>query len=160
VNDTPSRPLQYSIWALLLTVTGCGVFFFLLRPLDWNKALKEAARPADRIVVEPLEGWLDPLPKSVEIAGKERIRALLAKIEIDQEASEYMCGCHGDTLIHFYDGPKHLFSVSHHHGTALRWIDGPWKADGMMTHDSQKAFPKWFAQNGYDGFVRLKTELK
>jgi len=57
------------VGALLLSVAGLCVVFFLLRVPNWTKALRDAAAPADRIVVEPLEGWLTPQPKSIEIRG-------------------------------------------------------------------------------------------
>jgi len=114
--------------------------------------------PADRIVVEPLEGWLTPLPESIEISGRARIQELIATVTIDQEKSDDVCACHGDTLIHFYADDKHLVTVSHHHGTHLRWLDGPWLGDGMLSSESQESFPKWFAKNGYDGFARLKEK--
>ena len=62
MNVRPTKPLQYSVRALLVTITAVAVLLFLLRPLDWNKALQDAARPADRIVVERINGGTEPLP--------------------------------------------------------------------------------------------------
>src|SRR5262249_9026616 len=58
----------------------------------------------------------------------------------------------GDHLLTFYRGDQKIVTISHHHGTGLRWYDKQWPGDGALTDASQAALPRWFQENGYAVF--------
>ncbi len=73
-------------------------------------------------------------------------------MKISEWFSGGYCACHGDALLVFYKDNKKLETLSYHHSRSLRWYNGPWPGDAVMTSKSQVEIPKWFASQGYTAF--------
>ena len=86
-----------------------------------------------------------------EITRPEEIERFLDGIHIDEAGSNFYCGCCGNPTFEFYTGDRLLATVGYHHGVSLRWADGSWPADGLLTTSSQVFTVSWLSQHGVDG---------
>ncbi len=86
-----------------------------------------------------------------EITEPEEIERLLNGIQINEDGSNFYCGCCGDPTLEFYAGDRLLAMVGYHHGQSLRWAGSQWPADGLLTQPSQAFVVSWLAQHGIQG---------
>ena len=121
--------------------------------------LRALLRTADRIVLIDEYGRktaTNPAGIILELKGSELIASLGDTVEISGIGMP--CLCLTSPAICFYKGDAYRFSMTLHHGKNLRCKDGPWGGDAVMTDESAKRFHEWFAQHGFDGFVRGEKE--
>ncbi len=122
----------------------------------WVDSLRAAAADADRLVVHDLDFDQKGRQPDVEIRGADKIRQLLEVIDIDPAGSGFHCMCNGEFQIHFYQGDRKVLTLGYHHGRSLRWHQGAWQGDGLLTAASQEALPAWFQKNGCAYFQKLR----
>ncbi|MBN2684589.1 MAG: leucine-rich repeat domain-containing protein [Pontiellaceae bacterium] len=72
-------------------------------------------------------------------------------IAIDPEESGLHCMCNGDPFLEFYTADQLCVSLSFHHGVSLRWKNGVWHGDGMLTDQSRDQLLSWLDQRGVKG---------
>lgn len=113
----------------------------------WKSQLMEALSGIDRLVIQPLDK--PGQENEVVIKGAEKLKLLLDRIEIDDARSGHQMLDEGDHLVRFYKGEKCVATISHLFGVAIRWIDGKWKGDGVLTEKAREDVPLWFKENGY-----------
>lgn len=119
-----------------------------------RKALMNALQGADRLTIEPVQfGRAKPAEKEkkppFEINGAAKVKELLGSLHFDESAPAFHCMCAGDHELRFYRGKELLATVRHHHGISLRWLEGKWEGDSIMTDATQIALPQWFKTNGF-----------
>lgn len=134
------------------------VFAPLLRAAPrWDELLREALARCDRIRVRS-GGTCHRRPDRertlFEVRDKNEIRNTIAAISIDDRQSGFHCMCCGDPTFEFYAGKQLLGAVGFHHSRSLRWADGKWAGDGLLTPRSAEALCVWLDHHG------LKEPLK
>jgi len=121
--------------------------------------LRALLRTADRIVLIDEYGHktaTNPAGIILELKGSELTASLGDTVEISGIGMH--CLCLTSPSICFYKGDAYRFSMTLHHSKNLRCKDGPWDGDAVMTDESAKRFREWFAQHGFNGFVRGEEE--
>ncbi len=77
------------------------------------------------------------------------IKALAGKFKVAESDSGGHCMCCGDPTFEFYQGDKRVAMIAFHHGRSIRWADGTWPGDGMLTQDSAHFLADWLDEHGY-----------
>ena len=117
----------------------------------WEPALREALATCDRIRVrsggtccreERAEETL------FEVRDVEEIRDTIAGIAIHNVPWSGSCMCCGSPTFEFYAGQKLLAMVGFHHGSRLRWADGPWPGDASLTNEGAERLKQWLSGHG------------
>ena len=107
---------------------------------EWTESLRAAAAGADRLVVQDMDWQGKGCTTNYEIRGaRELLRGLLDLVEIDAAGSGFHCMCDGQYWIHVYRADREVATIGYHHGRSLRWHDGKWKGDALLTPASQKS---------------------
>ena len=119
---------------------------YFLRPLDWKESLVHALAAADQVVIESNVRGEN---QHVALESNQDVMKILDAIEIDEGASVASCGCEGSTLLRFSDGKGKEQVDSIHHGKHLRWWDGRWPCDAILTSNSAKALDDILVHYGY-----------
>lgn len=140
-----------------------------LEPGCWKKELQAAVAEADRLTVEPSpgvklskgkDGTKPTRPIYFEINGKENVATLISLIEIDEARSGSHCKCYGRKAFHFYRGDELLVRLGYAHFHSLKWINGNWEGDALLTTECQVALPMWFKEKGFpDLYETREAEL-
>lgn len=117
----------------------------------WRKVLVDQISDADRIDI--LGTYPDHNKLLFSIIGKDKIKEFINIIEIDEEESGEMCMCLGDVYFIFKNRNLELAKVSYHHGCRLRWLNGKWLNDGVLTKNSEEKLKIWFKDQGYPDFL-------
>lgn len=148
------RKLKYGL-ALVLFAALVGQC--VRTKLDFKESLSSALQDADTIQIYMVKFDDKGQPNEFRhaITGKEDIQSFINMLDFDENAGWNYYGCIGDAQIVFSQGKKFLLSLDCLHGFGLRWNDCLWRADGVLTEDCQKAFPKWFASHGFIQFQEL-----
>jgi len=121
---------------------------------DWTTSLHESLRGATRLRVRA-EGTCCNEPDKEEtlldVRDAQEVAKVVQGIRIDPDESGFHCLCCGDPTLEFYRNDTRIASLSFHHGRSLRWPDGPWKGDGLLTQDSANFLIEWLAVRGVEG---------
>ncbi len=126
---------------------------------DWEESLRRALRETTRLRVRSggtCHRRTDEEKTLVDIMRQEEIERLLDEIHIDEAGSGFHCMCCGDPTFEFYFGEQLLAMIGYHHGESLRWAEGRWTGDGLLTKSSQAFLIAWLAEHGVDGPRREK----
>lgn len=118
---------------------------------SWEMPLKQALSDCNRISVR--SGGTCHRSKKEEkilfaVTQKSDIKQLIESIKIDEARSGFQCMCCGNPTIEFYKGKSLLVMLGYHHGQSLRWSDGKWKGDALLTQESAEHLAKWLSDNG------------
>lgn len=65
--------------------------------------------------------------------------------------SGFDCRCCGNPTIEFYSSQELVASLGVHHGLSLRWADGSWNGDSLLTDESAEFACRWLAKRGVRG---------
>ena len=87
------------------------------------------------------------------IIGNDKVKELIDLIDISAKESGQECKCSGDAYLVFKNDKKELAKVSYHHGSRLRWHDGEWLNDAVLTKLSSEKIKVWFKDQGYPDFL-------
>ncbi|GEP41520.1 hypothetical protein [Brevifollis gellanilyticus] len=79
------------------------------------------------------------------------IKELAAHFKVAESDSGGHCMCCGNPTFEFYQGDKLVAMIAFHHGRSVRWADGVWPGDGMLTQDSARFLADWLDKHGYSG---------
>jgi len=125
----------------------------------WKKVLTEKIGEADKIEIQTTPYKPNKNNQILHvIEGNDKVQSFLNPLSISEWKSGGYCACHGAALLVFYKGEKRLETLSFHHSSSLRWYNGPWPGDAVMTQKSQSEVPKWFASEGYTAFEDHRQE--
>ena len=153
--------MKISLSLLLMLTLFASVWGAEEKTSNAVQRFKEALKTVDRLVLIRTDFGRPEdkdLPKiALEIKGTDVIVSLGETIEIKQFDIE--CLCYETPEMHFYHGDSYLFSMTLHHSHRLRGRDAVWGGDAVLTDQSAEKFRAWFAQHGYDGFVKGNAEM-
>lgn len=120
---------------------------------SWTKPFQETFGTATALEVweardvEPdRKAWV----KAFTVTDAAQVRALVARLAFVDEGHR-MCACLGSEQLKFYQGDQQIGMITFHHGTNLRWENGPWQGDGALAKDSARFLREWLAARGIDG---------
>jgi hypothetical protein len=91
--------------------------------------------------------------------NETELKELSLSIQIDEKRSGFHCMCNGDYLFKFYKNDKLVFTLGYHHGRSLRWHEGKWLGDALLTKKSQETLIQWFLKKGFNK-LQLDAEKK
>lgn len=124
-----------------------------------NAQLADKLAKADRVVVRTggvchrQESKEKPIHESRD---REVITELAAHFTVAESDSGGHCMCCGNPTFEFYDKDTRVAMIAFHHGRSIRWADGSWPGDGMLTDQSSAYLVEWLAKHGY---AEPKNEL-
>lgn len=124
-----------------------------------NAQLAAELAKADRVLVRT--GGVSHGRPSVEKTIHESrdrgvITELAAHFVVDEAESGGCCMCGGNPTFEFYRNDKLVAMIAFHHGRSIRWADGTWPGDGMLTEQSSSYLVDWLAKQHFTG---PQTEL-
>lgn len=135
---------------LVLALAGCGG---REAPDGASNQLRASLASADTLRVRTGGTCHRDQAKEVELFQttiRSEIQEFLDLVRVDESESGLHCMCCGDPTLEFYKGEKLIGTVGVHHGQSIRWVEGTWDGDGMLTAKSAKAFTAWLAAKGID----------
>ena len=150
---------------LMVCVTVAGVVLYhksvrrSQTDAGWTESLRAVASGADRLIIRDMDSSGKGARTDFEIRGADQIRGLFEQIDIDAGESGFHCMCDGDYWFHIYRGEQEVMTIGYHHGKSLRWHDGQWEGDGMLTAASQESLPRWFKDNGYPALQEAREAV-
>jgi len=117
-----------------------------------NAQLSEQLAKADRILVRT-GGVCHRRDDNEKVIVESRDAAVIAELAqhftINEDASGGYCMCCGNPTFEFYQGDKQVAMVAFHHGQSIRWADGTWPGDGILTEQSSTYLVQWLAKHQY-----------
>lgn len=132
---------------LIILFTGCRT----AQVDDWTATLHDALQGTTRLRVRSGGTCCrntDVEKTLLDVQDRETIAELIHGIQINSGASGFYCMCCGDPTLEFYRGDTLVASVSIHHGRSLRWRNGDWNGDGLLTEESAEFLVDWLAGHG------------
>jgi hypothetical protein len=126
---------------------------FPMEAAAWILPLKDALANADNLRVRPGPMQSDYKNGTVLLHETDMtaIQSLLNNTHINATLSGVHCMCLGDPWLEFYSGEIRLLTLGFHHGLSLRWNEGPWKGDAVLTVASSEYYLQWLEQRGVNG---------
>lgn len=127
----------------------------------WNAMLQAALKSADRLRVRSggtCHRRTEEEKTLFEIIKTEDVKEVISNIRIDPLKSNFHCMCCGNPSLEFYKGGDLLVTLGFHHGKSLRWMDGPWPMDGMLTSDSSVFLCELLDKHGIQGPLAEQRE--
>jgi hypothetical protein len=117
-----------------------------------NAQLSAQLAKADRILVRT-GGVCHRRAEGEKVIVESRDAAVIAELAqhftISEDSSGGHCMCCGNPTFEFYQGDKQVAMVAFHHGQSIRWADGTWPGDGILTEQSSTYLVEWLAKNNY-----------
>ena len=105
----------------------------------WTETLRAALKGADRVRVRS-GGTCHRRPKQertlFEIKDAKGVKETIANIVLEPSDSGFHCMCCGNPSFEFYRKDKLLVTLGFHHGRSLRWMQGEWPGDGLLSAKS------------------------
>lgn len=120
----------------------------------WTESLHAALKDATRLRVRS-GGTCHRQPHEektlLDVRDHKQIAQVVRGIQINPGDSGFHCMCCGNPTFEFYRGDTLMVSLGFHHGLSLRWPDGKWEGDGLLSEASAKFLIKWLADHGVSG---------
>jgi hypothetical protein len=83
-----------------------------------------------------------------ELTKPEEIREFFTHLTFDTDVSWGSCMCCGDPTFELYVGADLRSSLGFHHGRTLRWLEGEWPGDAVLSRESQDYLCSWLVKRG------------
>lgn len=139
--------------AIVLTLGLVAAIVWRLQWTNWNGSLQSSLSRATALKVRP--GGLRQFASVPETLlwtdDAPAVAALVRGIHIDEKKSGSMCCCTGNPILEFYADGRVVATLSFHHGVILRWKDGKWNGDGVLTESSGAFVRACLAQRQVSG---------
>ncbi|MHC4132064.1 MAG: linalool dehydratase/isomerase domain-containing protein [Planctomycetota bacterium] len=124
----------------------------------WKTVLVEAIKDADKIEIK--SSFFNQQDKLFHtIKGNDKIQEFINILDIDEPKSSFYCACHGSARLVFSKENTILVTLSYHHNQSLRWYEGPWVGDALLTKKSKEQLPGWFESQGYSDFADIDRQI-
>jgi len=122
--------------------------------VDWTAPLHKAVRGATRLRVRT-GGTCHRNPEKektlLDLRETDEIAEVIANITIDPNENGFHCMCCGGPTLEFYRGDELLAMLGYHHGLSLRWPNGNWAGDGLLTESARDFLISWLEEHGVSG---------
>ena len=121
---------------------------------SWTKALHNELKEATRLQIRSggtCHRQAETEKTLLDLQDPEKVAIVTQGIQIAQSESGFHCMCCGNPTLEFYRGDTLIASLGFHHARSLRWPDGKWEGDGLLTEESSIFLIKWMADNGLSG---------
>ena len=129
-------------------------FFGKPRPASRGDLLARFLADADRVRIRS-GGTCHRHPEHETHLAEENdpraVQSFLTQLSFDDTHSGFRCHCCGDPTIEFYSPRGLLAALGVHHGRSLRWEDGSWNGDSLLTSASARMCCEWLADHGVVG---------
>ena len=96
----------------------------------------------------------------LRVSKPQEIIDLIHKLEVYNPHGKWGCGCCGDLTMEFYKQSELLCSISIHHGYHLRWRNGEWGTDVIMTEKYAEWLCDWLSARGITEMRKMRNEHK
>lgn len=120
----------------------------------WMEPLQRSLAGADRLRVRS-GGTCHRYPAEektlFEVNGVEKVASLLGIIQLAEQQGYGRCTCCGEPSLEFYRGDELVATLGFHHGHSLRWSEGIWPGDAVMTNQSAMGLCEFLAKHGHEG---------
>ena len=143
--------------SLLFFVVAAGVALWLNG--DYKRSLVAALGEAGRVAVSEQGYGGGEEPVAFVMEGRSKVEQRLGALAFERRLFVVsFCRCRGDTSIDVFEGESKLVTLTYHHGTHVRWRDGPWGTDVFLTPDAQVRLDAWLKDEGYDRLELMHQE--
>lgn len=130
---------------------------------SWTQKLYQQLEGVDRLHIRS-GGTCHRGPESektlLDLRDAEVVSKVLQNIQITPNDSGFHCMCCGDPTLEFYRGETLVVSLGFHHARSLRWLEGKWKGDGLLTQESADFLVKWMDDQGVSGPRNERDEME
>ena len=117
---------------------------------DWQQTLLSKLGRIDRLRVRTGD-MFENQKTHFEIADPDRIGALMKGIKLNDADSGLSCNCNGDPRLEFYREEQLVITISFQHSKRLRWRNGLWPGDALLTPESADLLCDFMAGEGLEG---------
>jgi hypothetical protein len=121
---------------------------------DWDAALHKALNGASMLRIcsgRGCSGNPDKENESLEIHDVGELSEFIAHISLDAEESGILSACLGDQLLDFFNGGKVIASLELIGARILRWREGKWEGDAVLSRKSAEYLFNWLNERGFSG---------
>jgi len=87
----------------------------------------------------------------LDLRDQKQIAEVVQGIRINSNESVFTCMCCGDPTLEFYREDTLIVSLGFHSGKSLRWPNGKWAGDSLLSEDGANFLTKWLADHGVPG---------
>lgn len=118
---------------------------------DWNLSLQSALEGIDKFRVRSGGTCCNDIETETtlfETDDQSKIKLLCSNIAINPEESGFACKCCGTPTLEFYKDGELAVVLGYHHGQSLRWAEGEWTGDGLLTKESKDFLLTWLDEHG------------
>jgi hypothetical protein len=121
---------------------------------DWDASLHKALNGTSMLRIcsdRGCSGNPDGDNESLEIHDAGELSEFIAHISLDPEESGILSACLGDQLLDFFRGGKVIASLELIGDRILRWRDGEWEGDAVLSRESAEYLFNWLDERGFSG---------
>jgi tetratricopeptide (TPR) repeat protein len=118
--------------------------------------LRQALAHADRMTIAA-SGPDGAKSAVVELRTPAAVADFLGNVAFDEAYGPVRCDSPQDAVFSFYAGDKLLTSLSLHRLGYLRWANGPWAGDAVLTPEAAQWLQEWSKLAGADATVMLQA---
>lgn len=117
---------------------------------DWTAILGSELSGTNRLVVRT-GGNCCTDPKTgqilLDLSDITEISQFVGLINITESSLEMSCNCCGNPTFELYHGEELRAALSFHHTERLRWFQGKWPGDGLLSAQSSLSIIEWLANH-------------
>jgi hypothetical protein len=122
--------------------------------VDWSESLDRALAGSTRLRIRSggtCHRDVDSEQTLLEVKNQRVIAGLVERIRVSDDESGFHCMCCGEPTLEFYRDDNLVVSLGYHHGSSIRWLDGKWLGDGLLTQGSATYLMSWLSERGVSG---------
>ena len=131
------------------------------RDKNWTGQLHEALQGVTHLCVRSggtCHRQPDQEKNLLDLRDPKQVADFIKGIQINSRGSGFHCMCCGEPTLEFYRGDVLVVSLGFHHGQSLRWPNGKWAGDALLTQDSAGFIIQWLADHDVTGPQKEREE--
>ncbi|HZN40360.1 MAG TPA: hypothetical protein VFD82_16255 [Planctomycetota bacterium] len=97
-----------------------------------------------------------------DTTAPDDIAKVLPLLHVVEDGSDFHCMCCGSPTLMFFKAGKEIASIGVHHGASIRWADGLWSSDALLTREAAEGLVQWLSDHGDDRpmFERRRSQAR
>ena len=139
------------LWTVLwLVAAGCPAEV----QNEWDASLHKALNGTSMLRIcsgRGCSGNPDKENELLEIHDTGELSEFIAHISLDPEESGILSACLGDQLLDFFSADKVIASLELMGDRVIRWRDGEWEGDAVLSRESAEYLVNWLDERGFRG---------